>query len=438
MNLSGKRFLTATLGCKINQYETQALAEGWEAAGAELLKEAVEAEPDLILVNACAVTSKAVADARSCIRRLHRAHPGAGIVVTGCAAQVAGEELCDLPGVIRLVPQQAKRELLPGGGELRIHDFPRARAVLRVQDGCSHGCTYCIVPLARGRSVSCPADEVLAEARRLLASGHRELVVSGVNLRQWGRELPGAPDFWDLLAWLDAALAPEWAGRARLRLSSLEPAQLGSKALEVISGARLLCPHLHLSLQSGSPAVLRAMGRAHYAPTDVLGFLEQLSGVWQPFGLGADILVGFPGETEAQYEETVSFCRDLPLSYAHIFPYSIRPGTRAAEMPDQVEPQEKKRRAARLRGLAARRKQAFLQRLAGLDELEVAVQDADGVGVSQYYAACRLDLGDWAPRGLVRARPEGVADGVVRCRALHPREKVPEETMPSRMMDGRP
>ncbi|MGE4552172.1 MAG: MiaB/RimO family radical SAM methylthiotransferase [Desulfovibrionaceae bacterium] len=423
MNLSGRRFVTATLGCKINQYETQALAEAWQAAGAMLVAEADAtggAGPDLVLVNACAVTAKAVADARNLIRKLHRAHPGAEIVVTGCAAQVAADELRGLPGVARLVPQQAKRELLPEGGELAIRAFPRARAVLRVQDGCSHGCTYCIVPLARGRSVSRPADEVLAEARRLLASGHRELVVSGVNLRQWGRELPGAPDFWDLLARLDAELAPEWAGRARLRLSSLEPAQLGPKALEVMAAARLLCPHLHLSLQSGSPAVLRGMGRAHYAPADVLGFLDRLGSVWPLFGLGADLLVGFPGETEAQFEETVAFCRDLPLSYAHVFPYSIRPGTRAAGMPDQVAPPEKKRRAARLRGLAARRRQAFAQRLAGLAELEVAVQDAGGAGVSQYYAACRLAPGGWTPGGLVRARPEGLADGLVLCRMAGP------------------
>ncbi|QGY40705.1 MiaB/RimO family radical SAM methylthiotransferase [Pseudodesulfovibrio cashew] len=425
------RFFTATLGCKINQYETRAIAEAWAGDTGLALEAASAAEADLILVNSCAVTANAVADLRQTVRRFHRDNPGAEIVITGCAAQVMPEELEKLPGVVRVVPQEDKSMLLAGPSPdaapapspeaksvfapFAISGYDRARAVVKVQDGCSHHCTYCIVPLTRGRSVSRPMEEVVAEVGRLLDNGFRELILSGINLRHYGRGLDGKADFWDLVARLEAEFGSEWAGRARFRISSVEPGQLGDKAFGVLAGSKMVCPQLHLSLQSGDPDVLKAMGRGHYSPETAVEFLDRLREAWPVFGLGADLIAGFPGESEEQFANTLELCRRLPLTYAHVFPYSERPGTRAVELPGSVEVPVRKERAARLRKLIAGKKRAFLDRLLALEHLDVLVQDAEGRGVSEFYAACRfLSLPEGAnPRSLVRARPVRKEKGVI-------------------------
>jgi MiaB/RimO family radical SAM methylthiotransferase len=418
-------FHTATLGCKINQYETRSIAEAW--AGRDAVEVSDPCAADLILVNSCAVTANAVADLRQAVRRFHRDNPEAGIIVTGCAAQVMPDELAQLPGVIRVVAQADKAGLLDGPDEIASVDgekprfapfsitgYGRARAVVKVQDGCSHFCTYCIVPLTRGRSVSRDMAEVEAEIGRLLGAGFREFILSGINLRHFGRDLPGKPDFWDLVARLEKTFALDWAGRARLRISSVEPGQLTDKALGVLGASRLVCPQLHLSLQSGDADVLKAMGRGHYSPQSAVEFMGRLNTFWPVMGLGADLITGFPGETEAQFENTLELCRALPLTYGHVFPYSERPGTRAAELPGAVDVPVRKERAARLRKLVGRKKTAFLKRLLDLPRLDVLVQGERGRGVSQYYAACRFeDAPGCAPRSLVRAHPVRVEKGVV-------------------------
>lgn len=454
--MSGHAFFALTLGCKINQYETEAVREAWLARG---WREAADpADADVLLINSCAVTARAVADVRQAVARMHRAAPQGRIVVTGCAAQVLREDIAALPGVADVVGQQAKVSLLrydpergaagpheSGEGDgsnesddlsatdtafpaFRIEGFTRSRPVLKVQDGCSHRCTYCIVPRARGAARSRDPREALAEARRLLDAGFRELIVSGVNLRQYGRDLPGGgPDFWELLAFLERELAPQWAGRARLRISSLEPGQLGERALDVLAESRLVAPQLHLSLQSGSPGVLRRMGRGHYRPEPLLDFVRDLAEVWPLFGLGADILTGFPGETDAEFGETLDFVGALPLTYAHVFPYSRRPGTPAAVMDGQLPQEVKKRRAAELRGAVAVKKATFLHRLLDEPQLLVAPEGARGVkGVCEYYAECRFTGGrrpaaqagqggeQEGPGDLVAVRPLAVErDGLV-------------------------
>jgi MiaB-like tRNA modifying enzyme len=423
-----RKFYTATLGCKINQYETRSVSEAWSASGALEVQD--EAEADVILVNSCAVTANAVADLRRLVRRLHRDNPQAEIIVTGCAAQVAADEVAELPGVQRLVPHKDKAVLLEGLDSVghvssekvfpafSVSGYGRSRAVVKVQDGCSHRCTYCIVPLARGASVSRPTGAVLDEIRRLLDAGFREMVLSGVNLRQFGRDLPGKPDFWDLLGEIEARFGHEWKGRARLRISSLEPGQLGEKALAVLADSSLVAPQLHLSLQSGDPEVLRRMGRGHYRPEQALEFLERLRDVWPVFGLGADLLTGFPGETGAEFENGLEFCRKLPLSYAHVFPFSPRPDTPAAEMDGQLPGDVKKDRAKRLREVAAKGKADFLKKLLRLPELSVLVQDGEGRGVSEYYASCRIEnpSSSASPKRLVRCAPVRVEDGVIICK----------------------
>ncbi len=447
-----QKFYVSTMGCKINQYESEALSEAWRALG--LIETQAPEDAQVLLVNSCAVTSRAVGDLRALLRRLRKASPGARIVVTGCAAQVLGPELAALPGVDEVVSQDRKAELLSGpfghvvsfeGVSLvsavaprpfppfQIAAFRRARAVVKVQDGCSHGCTYCIVPLTRGPSVSREPGEVLSEMRRLLEAGYRELVLSGVNLRQYGRDLAQQQDFWDLLSRVERELAPEWAGRARLRLSSVEPGQLTAKALDVLGASRLVAPHLHLSLQSGDPEVLRRMGRGHYRPERVLEFLGGLRGIWPRLGLGADLLTGFPGETAAQFENTCAFVRALPLTYAHVFPFSSRPGTPAAEWPDLLPKDERTVRAARLRGLAEAKRRAFNRELAALPRLLVLVEHGSVQkggqkgGVCEFYAPCVVRPGNqasgpFAPGSLVALQPEGVEAGRVVGTAISPEQ----------------
>jgi tRNA A37 methylthiotransferase MiaB len=533
------RFHLATLGCKVNQYESQSLREAWTGQGCVEAADAAGAE--VVVINSCAVTAGALADLRQLVARVRRANPAARIVVTGCAAQAVRDEVAAIAGVDCIVPQAEKEALLAGlpladlrsaaasgkasarsastdsaakeikisvGGQdmpippgeeseergaagsttaqpgtmygsslesaysqsprrtepsperkissprkagptanhiaisplpprpaglttdhsgagstsaasrashgrraypaFAVAASPRARAQVKVQDGCSHGCTYCIVPLARGGAVSREPDAVLEECRRLLAAGWRELVLSGINLRQYHAD---KRNFWGLLRFLEEHLAPEWADRARLRVSSLDPGQLGSEALETLAASRLACPHLHLSLQAGSPGVLARMNRAHYAPCDILDFLAGLGRAWPRLGLGADLLTGFPGETAVEFEETRALVAALPLTYAHVFPFSPRPGTPAADLPSQVGPEEKKERAAVLRRLAGRKKAAFLGRISGIDELHMVLEDpATGRGTCEYGADCRLAA---VPAGavvrlLLRVRPIGL------------------------------
>jgi len=414
-------FFLATLGCKVNQYESHALREAWLGRGLRETKDPALA--GIILVNSCAVTAKAVADVRATVRRLNRAAPGAAIIISGCAAEVLEKELAGLPGVWAVVGQADKAGLLAAPPftavdsketaypPFAVSGYDRSRAVLKIQDGCSHGCAYCIVPLTRGRARSRAYADAVEEAGRLLRAGFREIVISGVNLRQYTLTSEGdaGGDFWDFLSRLDAALAPEWRGRARLRISSLEPGQLDHNALEVLQACAMLAPHLHLSLQSGSPSVLWRMGRGHYDPASLPEFFTALQRIWPVFGLGADLLTGFPGESEAEFAQGLELCRALPLTYAHVFPYSRRPGTRAAGMPDQVPPEVKKDRAARLRALVQEKKEHFFHFLLTLPRLQVVFEDReeqDGSapprGVCEFYADCTLGSADKPEHDLPR------------------------------------
>ncbi len=425
------RFHIATLGCKVNQYESQAIREAWISKGCEETADPTQA--DCILINSCAVTAEAVRDLRRATRKMHRENNQAAIVIAGCAGEIHAQELQELPGVAQVVPQSRKDELRSWFGPAfsestpeAIAGYPRARAVVKVQDGCSHGCTFCIVPLTRGPSRSREPQAILEEIHRLFTAGFCEASLSGVNLRHYGRELAPAMDFWDLLSYLENGLK-EWRGKARLRLSSLDPGQIAPgqlypKALETLAQSRLVCPHLHLSLQSGSPEILRRMGRGHYQPQQILEFLEQLATIWPVHGLGADLLMGFPGESDAHFQETLSFCEVLPLTYAHVFPYSPRPGTAAAEFPNQTSDAEKKERAARLRGLAQEKKQSFLHRLARLESVNVVVQGTAPplgmplgapLGLNEYYAECRFTAPypELEAKTMVRATPVAVGQG---------------------------
>lgn len=427
-------FHILTFGCKVNQYESQAIREAWLAQGAS--EAAAPEAAHVVFINSCAVTGRAERDARNAVFRVRRAAPEARIILAGCAARLF-EAFRPRPGAEWATPDlclgnDAKASLLEGpwprSGEdpaaaqapaayppFRISGFSRARAVLKVQDGCVHRCTYCIVPQTRGAPRSRPPQEALAESRALLARGHAELVLSGINLAQYGRDRPEYGDFWQLLRFLDAELAPEFAGRARLRVSSLEPSQLDGRGLETLAGCRLVCPHLHISLQHASPAVLRRMGRGHYSVEVLERALAALASSWPRMGLGADILVGFPGETEEDFGLLLEALERLPLTYAHVFPYSRRPGTAAAQFAGQLPLTLRQERAAQARAVVARGRQRFWEGQLRLARMLVAPDAGEGArgkrackGVNEYYVPCifpaapRADAG--APR-LVEARP---------------------------------
>ena len=496
--MSAWKFYLVTFGCKVNQYETQSLREAWLALGGVECN--APALADVVCVNSCAITSKGERDARNAVFKLRREAPAARLILTGCAARLFADYK-PRPGAIwaapdLLVPQEDKSRLLNGpwtdlDGDLdgdmdgycapqapagesstapaapasgseaaqtafppfQISAFKRARPVLKVQDGCAHRCTYCIVPSTRGKPRSRPVDEIVAEARRLLQAGHTEIMVSGINLGQYGRGTDTG-DFWSLLRTLDAALAPEFAGLARLRISSLEPGQLDQKGLDALLACRMLCPHLHISLQHGSQAVLKRMGRGHYTPAMLENAVSELSAHWPVMGLGADIIAGFPGETEDDMRLLLELIERLPLSYAHVFPYSRRPGTAADRFDGQIAQSLKLERAARLRDAVARKQQAFLAEQLTLPRMLVAADNpqafaepaaADAAtdaaagtaaadiagapapeaagkpkkntvkGVNEYYAACTIRLPAQGHRpgadaGLLPARPVAVTE----------------------------
>lgn len=411
-------FSLATLGCKVNQYESRALVEAWEKAGLSRVDDPAAA--DVAVLVTCAVTARAEAESRRLARNLARqVRPGARAVVTGCAAVVAPDAFAAL-GVI-VVPDKARLARRPFGPDdaaprpdavfpdLAVTGYDRARGLVKIQDGCSHGCSYCIVPSGRGASVSRPFPDIRDEVSRLVEAGHREVGLTGINLGHYGRDLDAPASFWELLAALDEALAPRFGDTVRLRLGSLDPAMLTDDGLAVLTASRLVCPHLHISLQSADPETLAAMGRRPDDADRVSSFVDAISMKWPTFGLGCDVLTGFPGESEAAFGRTRDYLARLPLTYAHVFPYSRRPGTRAAAMPGQLPKQVKTERARVLRELAADKKDAFRARLAREDAVVVALERQDpAAGTCGQYVDCRFEAAVDAPLGaLVCARPVG-------------------------------
>ena len=409
------KFHFVTFGCKVNQYETQALREAWTAQGGTECDSPDAA--DVVCINSCAITARGERDARNALFRVRRDAPGARVLLTGCAARlVAGQTAAGRDAPDAVIVQEAKSRLLAGPESVadgltdtadadaafppfEISGFRRARPVLKVQDGCRHRCTYCSVPLTRGACRSRDPFDAIREARRLLKAGYAELMISGINLRQYGRDKAEYGDFWSLLQRLDAALAPEFAGRARLRISSLEPSQLDARGLDILRGCRMVCPHLHISLQHASPAVLRRMGRGHYSADMLEQAVHELRAHWPVMALGADLLLGFPGESEEDARCLLDFVERMPFSYAHVFPYSRRPGTAADRMDGQLPQQLKQERAARVRAAVTERQEAFREAQLRLPRLlaapEAPMQDGRPrnrpfKGVNEYYVPCLL------------------------------------------------
>jgi len=391
---AGTRVFFCTQGCRVNQYETEALRAwaaslGWEEVDAA-------AAADLAIINSCAVTEAAMRDLRRMVRALREARPGIRIVVTGCAPE-ADPRLRDCL-TVEVLPQAAKRQLLAlARTQIPRRPRHRTRAVVGIQDGCNTRCTYCIIPITRGPAQSRPPQEILAEVEALCRQGVPEITLSAISTRWYAC---GGTDFWDLVAMVDRMVAARYAGQTRLRLGSLDPVQLDAKAAATLAQCQAVCPHLHLSLQSASPSVLARMGRSHYHPDTILRFVESLAAVWPVFGLGMDVIAGFPGETEDEWQATLDFARQLPLTYAHVFPYSERPGTVAARLPGAIPRPERRRRAQALRECVRHiqgRVWAAMQGRTVQVVLETATQ-----GRAETYVPCRLTRPGHAG-GIVRA-----------------------------------
>jgi len=364
MDAHAPRF--ATLGCRLNAYETEAMTGLAAAAGLQ----------DAVIVNTCAVTAEAVRKARQEVRRLKRENPGARIVVTGCAAQVepgtfaAMDEVDHVIGNAEKMRPETWAALAAGETEpVLVDDIfsvretaghlidgfgTRSRAHVQIQNGCDHRCTFCIIPYGRGNSRSVPAGVVVEQIRRLVGRGYEEIVLTGVDLTSWGGDLPAAPRLGDLVRRI-LKLVPDLP---RLRLSSIDSIEADPALMEAIGGEPRLMPHFHLSLQAGDDLILKRMKRRHLRD-DAIRFCAEVRARRPDVTFGADIIAGFPTETEAMFARSLDLVRECGLTWLHVFPFSPRPGTPAARMP-QVPGGEIRARAARLRALGAERVAAYL------------------------------------------------------------------------------
>ena len=374
-----------TFGCRLNAFESEVIRRAAAAAGLR----------DAVIVNTCAVTAEAERQARQAIRRARRMHPEATIIVTGCAAELAPERYAALPEVNRVLGNRAKlrpQSYLPEGlasvdlaetaGHLVDGFAGKSRAFLQVQQGCDHRCTFCIIPYARGPSRSVPIGRVAGQARRLVAAGYREIVLTGVDLTAYGADLPGTPILGQMVRRLLAAV-PELE---RLRLSSLDPAEIDVALWDLLAGEKRLMPHLHLSLQAGDDLILKRMKRRH-SRAEAIAVAGRARALRPEVALGADLIAGFPTETEDMFRRSLDLLAECGLAFVHVFPYSARPGTPAARMPQLPNPLVKER-AARLRAAGEAALAAELSSRVG-SETDVLIE-RPGIGRAEFYAAVRF------------------------------------------------
>ena len=351
----------STLGCRLNACETEAMRELARREGVG----------DLVVVNTCAVTAEAVRKARREIRRLRRAHPGACVAVTGCAAQIdpdsfaAMDEVDAVLGNAEKMRPETWRALAENAaGRVQVGDImaettaaadpaegfaTRSRAFVQIQNGCDHRCTFCVIPYGRGNARSTPAAEVVDRVRRLAERGYGEVVLTGVDITAWGGDLPGGPRLGDLVLRV-LRLVPDLP---RLRISSIDSIEADARLMRAIAEEPRLMPHLHLSLQHGDDMILKRMKRRH-SRSDAVRFVEEVRRLRPETAFGADLIAGFPTETQAHFESSLSMVEECGLTWLHVFPYSPRPGTPAARMP-QVDGRAIRERAARLRAAGQRR-----------------------------------------------------------------------------------
>ena len=402
-----------TFGCRLNAYESEVMRGHVRDAGLD----------DLVIVNTCAVTAEAERQARQAIRRARRKRPEARIVVTGCAAQIDPARYAAMPEVDRVLGNAEKMTagswseaaLASGCERVRVNDIMsvdetaghlvegfdgRARAFIQVQNGCDHRCTFCIIPYGRGRSRSVPIGEIVAQTRKLVEAGYAEVVLSGVDITSYGPDLPGRPTLGQMVRRL-LAQVPELP---RLRLSSLDPVEIDADLWRLIAEEPRLMPHLHLSLQAGDDMILKRMKRRHLR-ADAIALTERACDLRPGIVFGADLIAGFPTETEAMFDNTLRAVEECGLTFLHVFPYSERPGTPAARMPSIPVP-VRKERAARLRAAGDRAVAAYLSGQVGTEAQVLMEQDT--LGRTEHFAQVSFDRPQ-RPGRLVRAALTAVA-----------------------------
>jgi threonylcarbamoyladenosine tRNA methylthiotransferase MtaB len=362
-----------TLGCKLNRYETEAMRELLEFGGFRTVPWGSPC--DLAVINTCTVTHRADRQSRNLILRAARMEPKPFICVTGCYPEAQSDRVQTLPGVDLILGNREKDRILEYLGlpspprKVMLSRFENhTRAFLKVQDGCDSRCTYCIIPYVRGPSRSRPKDEVIEETYQLVQSGYKEIILTGIHVGRYGKDLENGVDLVQLMTELERI-----PGLRRLRISSIEPNEVTDHLIDHAIHSTKLCHHLHLPLQSGDDGVLSRMRRA-YGADDYASSVEKLTHALPEVAIGADVMVGFPGETEEAFRNTCTLIESLPLAYLHIFPYSMRPGTVAASMDGQISETVKKNRCAILREIDRNKRIAFRRTRLG-DEMEVLVHN---------------------------------------------------------------
>jgi len=396
-----------TFGCRLNTYESEVMRDHAKASGLE----------NTIIVNTCAVTAEAVRQAKQAIRKARRENESARIIVTGCAAQVNPQDFSDMAEVDLVIGNDEKLKAaswtpamaLHSNERVRVNDIMsvretaghlvrglegRARAFVQVQNGCDHRCTFCIIPYGRGNSRSVPVGEVVSQVRELVENGYREIVLTGVDITSYGADLPGSPRLGNLARRI-LKLVPELE---RLRLSSIDSIEADDDLLHLIADEERLMPHLHLSLQSGDDMILKRMKRRHLRD-DSIRFCSEVRRLRPDIVLGADFITGFPTETDEMFENTMRLVEECGLTWLHVFPYSPRPGTPAARMP-QLDRGLIKTRAERLRRLGAMRVRQHLDN--GIGQIKPVLMETNTLGRTHQFtpvriAAPHLRSGDIAP-----------------------------------------
>lgn len=383
-----------SLGCRLNLSES------------EDLRALLASEPDLVVVNSCAVTGEAVRQTRQAIRRARSARPDARLIVTGCAAEVERELLAAMPEVDGLIANSAKLD--PRAWNIAAPQVAarsqHTRAFIGVQNGCDHACTFCIIPHGRGASRSMAVTDVLKEVERHLAAGAREVVLTGVDLTSWGHDLTGSPS----LGGLVSAILAAFPDLSRLRLSSLDGIEIDPVLFELLAGEHRVMPHVHLSLQHGDDLILKRMKRRHLRQ-DAVVLVAALKAARPEIAIGADLIAGFPTETDTAHAANLSIIRDLAIVHGHVFPYSVRTNTPAARMP-QVAASTIKARATELREAIARERAAWLQSLLGQSQQVLA--ERDGTGHAPNFARVRLAPQTQAGT-IVTVTPTKVVEGLL-------------------------
>lgn len=379
-----------TLGCKVNQYETETLKKVFRDRGYELVD--FKEKADVYVVNTCAVTNLSASKSRQAIRKALKQNPQAKIIVVGCYAQASPQEIQDIGGVALILGTQEKNRLgelldsLENGqatnclvGDIgQVKEFShldtgdyqeRTRAFIKIQEGCEQFCSYCLIPYMRGPMRSRPPEKVLEEVNRLVGEGFQEIVLIGIHLGVYGKENPQQKV--NLASLLEKIVKIE--GLKRIRLGSLEPTDIDENLLQIISSSEKVCPHLHIPLQSGEDEILQAMNRG-YTTDDYAKLIERIRQLIPLVAISTDIMVGFPGETEEHFNKIISFVEKMQFSRMHVFPYSKRPGTPAAQFPNQVPGKIKEERSAKLRKLAKEMTWKYEEKFLGRIE-EVLVEE---------------------------------------------------------------